>query len=191
MLTTRPLALGGVVGPVAFVTAWAVCGARTDGYDPVDQAISQLASVHAPARAGMTAGLLAFAVGVVGFGLALRRVLPGPAWLSAVLTGVATLGVAALPLDGPAGDDVHGAFAVAGYATLASAPLLAAGPFAERGLTTGARVSVVCGVVSAACLTATTIDPVSGLAQRAGLTAGDAWIVVTALAVWRDRLSRA
>ena len=32
--------LGGIVGPATFVTCWALAGAATGGYSPVDRAIS-------------------------------------------------------------------------------------------------------------------------------------------------------
>jgi len=125
----------------------------------------------------MTAGFIAFGLGVPAFGLALRKACPGPAWMSAVATGIATLGVAAFPLgDGP--DTAHAVCAGAGYATLAAVPLLAAPSL--RGAT-AQRISVAAGVASAVALAATTVGTASGLWQRIGLTVGDAWIVATAL----------
>ena len=50
--TDRRLALGGMVGPAAFVGAWAVLGARLPGYDPTQDAISRLAADGAPTRRG-------------------------------------------------------------------------------------------------------------------------------------------
>jgi hypothetical protein len=49
-LRVRLLALGGVIGPVAFVGSWALAGATTAGYSPLDSAISELAAVDAPTR---------------------------------------------------------------------------------------------------------------------------------------------
>jgi hypothetical protein len=175
-----------VVGPAGFLAAWAVGGALSKGYSPVDDAISRLAAVHATTRGLMTAGFVTFGVGVPLYGLALRERLPGPAWMSAMATGVATLGVAAAPLDHSSTVDlVHGGFASAGYATLAAVPLLAAAPLRRMGRARPAAASVAVGVASGLCLAATLAGSRHGLFQRAGLTIGDAWIVASAVAMLR------
>ncbi|MDP9387659.1 MAG: DUF998 domain-containing protein, partial [Actinomycetota bacterium] len=134
MVTSRKLlAGGGVVGPLAFIAAWAVLGARAEGYSPVSDPISELAAADATSRVPMTAGLVALGSGVTSYGLALQGRRAGPAWLAAMVTGVAALGVAATPLQPNAPDRAHGAFAAAGYAALAATPLLSAGPLARRG----------------------------------------------------------
>jgi hypothetical membrane protein len=182
----RLTALGGLVGPAAFVGAWAVGGAAARNYSPVDDAISRLAAVDASTRGLMTGGFVVFGVGLPLYGLALRDRLSGPAWASAVATGLATLGVAAFPLDrSPTLDVVHGAFASIGYATLASVPLLAAAPLRAEGKTRAAAASLAIGALSGACLLATLAGRRHGLFQRAGLTAGDAWIVASALWLMR------
>jgi hypothetical protein len=182
-------ALGGVVGPAAFVTGWAVGGATTsERYSPVEDAISRLAAVHAPTRPLMTAGFVAFGIGVPLYGVALRERLPGRAWAAAVATGLATIGVAALPLDHSGAVDLaHGACASVGYATLAAVPLLAAGPLRRSGRRRAATASLVAGVVCSASLVATLAGPMHGLFQRAGLTVGDAWIAASALWLLRSR----
>jgi hypothetical protein len=183
----RLTALGGVVGPAGFVAAWAVGGAVARNYSPVDDAISRLAAVDASTRALMTTGFVTFGVGVPLYGLALRERLPGPAWTSAVATGLATLGVAAFPLDRSSTVDlVHGAFASAGYVTLAGVPLLAAAPLRRKGFRRGAAASLAVGAASGVCLIATLAGERHGLFQRAGLTIGDAWLVASALWLLRD-----
>ena len=181
--TKRLLAAGGVVGPASFVTAWSVLGATTSRpYSPVHDAISRLAEVGAPTRPGMTLGFVAFGVGVPLFGLALRDELPGPAWTTAVATGLATLGVAATPLgDSETVDVVHGAFATAGYVTLAATPWLAAPHLPRR----AGRVARTAALVSAAALAATVVAPAHGLFQRIGLTTVDAWVVGMAVRMLR------
>jgi hypothetical protein len=180
---TRLLAVGGVIGPLAFVGAWVACAAATDGYSSIDSAISDLARVGATTRVGMSAGFVVFGCGAIAFGFALRRVLAGRAWMAAAATGACTLGVAAAPLGGWAGDGTHAAFAGAGYVTLVALPLLAAAPLARSGRVIPARLSVVIGVVSGACLAASTLGPAHGLWQRLGLTVGDLWIVTTAAVI--------
>lgn len=189
MNVRRVLALGGIVGPVSFIAAWSILGARKPGYNPIEDHISRLAAQGVTERPAMTAGFVAFGVGLPLYAVALRRAVDGPAWVAAAATGIATLGVAAFPLDGPAGDGAHAAAAGLGYATLAATPLLAARPLARAGLPRWSVFSWAAGAGSAACLLATTAGPVTGLLQRAGLTIGDAWIVASAAAMWRGRLS--
>jgi hypothetical protein len=174
-----------VIGPAVFVAAWSVLGARTAGYSPTEDAISRLAADGASTQAAMTAGFVVFGTGLPLYGAALRRNLPGPAWVLATATGVATLGVAATPLGSSGGDALHGAFAGLGYATLAAVPLAAARPLAARGRRRWAQWSVAAGVAAAACLAATLAGPRHGLFQRAGLTIADVWVVASAIDVLR------
>ena len=179
-----------MLGPAAFVGAWAVLGTRVPGYDPTQDAISRLAAEGAPDAEWMTAGFVAFGIGVPLFGLALRGRLEGPAWATAVATGLATLGVAAFPLDGWAGDTPHDIAAAIGYVTLAATPLLAAGPLARLGHRRAALASRIVGTASLVSLALTTVDERSGLFQRLGLTLGDAWLVVAAVGLLAGRYGR-
>lgn len=181
----RALAVGGLVGPAAFVTAWSVLGATRAGYSPVGDAISQLAASGTFTRVGMSAGFGIFGAGMTLYAAALRSALPGPAWTMAVATGVATLGVAALPLGSSLGDTPHATVAAAGYASLAALPLVASRALARRGRRGWARYSTVTGVVSGACVLASFLGPASGLFQRAGLTVVDVWVMGSAVAILR------
>ena len=178
------------MGPVAFVGAWAVLGSRLPGYDPTRDAISRLAADGAPDQAWMTAGFVVFGLAVPCFGLALRSALDGPAWTMAVATGLATLGVAAFPLDGWAGDAPHDIAAGVGYVTLALTPLLAAGPLARVGHRRAAVASRLVGAAALAALALTPLADRSGLLQRLGLTLGDAWLVGAAAALLARRYGR-
>jgi len=156
----------------------------TAGYSPVRGAISDLAAIGAPTRAVMTAGFIVFGLAVPLYGLALRRALAGWAWLAAVVCGVASLGVAAVPL-GRGSDGWHGGFAGIGYVALTLVPALAVPPLRRLGRTRGAAASVVIAVAAATCLVATTLGPARGLFQRVGLAAGDVWLVASALVILR------
>jgi hypothetical membrane protein len=174
---------GGVIGPVAFVAAWVVTGFATDGYSPVHDPISDLAAVDAPHRWWMTAGFVVFTGGLVAYGLALRARQGGPAWIAAVITGLATLGVAALPLDhSNTVDTAHGIAAGTGYVALGSTALLSAQVLARNGAIAWARFGVVIGIATLGALALTLTGSATGLWQRVGLTTGDVWIVATALA---------
>ena len=176
------LATGGIVGPLAFVSAWAIAGAVGD-FSPTNDAISDLAAVGASTRVAMTLGFIVFGVGLIAFGLALRSVLDGPAWIAAVVTGSATLGVAATPLGGWAGDGMHAVFAGIGYVSIAAVPLLTAPTLRRAGRTGWAVASVLVGGLVAGFLAASTLGPEHGLWQRLGLTISDVWIVVVAVGI--------
>ncbi|MDQ2679011.1 MAG: DUF998 domain-containing protein [Actinomycetota bacterium] len=166
-----------------FVAAWVTGGAIRDGYDPVDEAISRLAAAGTEHRLWMTTGLVAFGVGVAAYSWALRRALDGAAWAAALASALATLGVAAAPLGDH--DTAHNIAALTGYAALAATPLLAAPALRAGGRRRWARASIVCGVVTSCLLAVSTLGPWHGAAQRAGLLVTDAWIVGTALTMWR------
>jgi hypothetical membrane protein len=186
-VTAERLAIrGGVVGPLAFVGAWAVGGAVTEGYSPREDAISELAAVGARTRPLMTAGFLLFGAGMVVFSFALRRAFGRPAAVAALAAGCCTIAVAAVPLD--AGHDgLHGALAGAGYAALVAVPGSAAWSPGRRLPTTGLAAAAT-AVVAGACLVASVVvaGP-DGLLQRLGLTLVDAWLAVIALGLLRRR----
>lgn len=174
----RVATVAGVTGPTAFVTAWAVGGAQMPGYSAVDQAISRIAEVGSPQRPLMTAGFVTFAVAVPTFAVAARRQLGWRTTTTLVVAGVATLGIALLPLEEGQDDTAHAAAAVTGYVAMMLSPLVVRG---RR------PVDVAVGLVSAAALAGTAVGPVSGALQRLGLGVVDAWIVVQALRHGRAR----
>lgn len=185
----RIAALGGVAGPVAFASAWIVGGSTKHGYSPVDDAISRLAAIGSSVRPLMTGGFVVFGVGLVAYSTALRGVLAGSAWIAAAGTGLATIAVALAPLDHSSTVDAfHAAFAGIGYLTLAATPLLAARPLARRGHRTLAHLGVAIGAVAGLSLVATTSRLPTGLFQRLGLSVGDVWIIVSAIAIAGGRL---
>jgi hypothetical membrane protein len=185
----RRAALGGVVGPVVFVGAWAVLGLVKARYSALHDPISDLAGVHASTRPAMTAGFVVFSVAMCFYAWALRAALDGPAWITAATTGLATLGVAAFPLHHSSTvDHVHGVFAGIGYITLAATALLSVAPLRRRGHDAWARAATGAGIVSGLALALTFTGSFHGLFQRTGLTAGDAWVVASAIAIRRGGL---
>lgn len=185
-------ALGLVVGPVAFVAAWAAAGAGTVGYSPVDEAISRLAAVDAPQRNLMTLGFVAYGAYLLAAVPVLRRSSIGRCWPAVAVNALATCAVAALPLDRSAGiDTAHGVAAAVGYASLAAAPALAAGPLAGSGRRFGAAASAVAAVAIAGSLALTAVIEANGLAQRLGLGIGDVWLAAVGVALAGGHLMRA
>ena len=186
-------AVCGIIGPTAFVSAWVVGGLRTDGYDPLEEAISQLAREGAETRPLMTGGFIAFGVLIPIWARVLRRELDSRAvGAAATVAGVSTLAVAALPLTRDPGgtqDLLHAIAAGIGYVGMALTPLLASGPLRRLGRDRAAAASVVVGVISIAGLSGTLVFPErSGGMQRLGLTIVDAWHVVAG--VWVLRRAR-
>lgn len=183
----RTAALGGVVGPAGFIGAWVIGAAATSApYSSIDDAISRLAAVGSDTRWLMTAGFVTFGLSLPVYAWALRSTVPGRGWITATATGLATLAVAAAPLDrSNTVDRLHGIFAGIGYLTLAATPFLAASPLLAMGHRRLARSGIAAGTTSAIALALTTTGLPTGLFQRVGLTASDAWIVATALAIRR------
>jgi hypothetical protein len=174
------------VGPAAFVGAWALLGSVKRGYSPLHDPISELAAVHASTRVGMTAGFVVFSAGMGSYARALRATQRGPAWLAAATTGITTLGVAAFPLHHSATvDRIHGALAGTGYVALAATALLSVAPPAHDGRRAWARAATISGIASATSLALTLTGSYEGLFQRVGLTAGDVWVVASAVAIAR------
>lgn len=175
----RAAAWGGIIGPGAFIAAWAIGGLTTSrDYSPIDDAISRLAAVGADSRPLMTVGFITFGLGLGAYAIALRRALSGRAWVTAALTGTATLAVAALPLDhSSAVDRWHGVAAGIGYVTLAATPLLARRPLLDVGRHRLANAGLAAAIVSAISLALSLVVDANGLFQRLGLTATDLWII--------------
>lgn len=187
----RAAAVCGIVGPGAFVGAWLLGGLQTDGYQPLRDAISQLAREGADTRLLMNAGFVVFGVLIPLWAVLLRRVLGVGVALAATVAGLATLAVGLLPLtrEGGQPQDVgHAVAAGIGYVGMALTPLLAVAPLRRLGLTRSAATSGVVGVVSAVALVGSLlVVQRSGGLQRLGLTVVDAWHVVVAVWVLRRR----
>jgi hypothetical protein len=179
---TRWRAAAGVLAPSVFIAAWAVLGARTDGYSPVDDPISRLAAVGAPTRIPMTTALVAYAVGLGVYAGQLRDDLSRPVAVAATLNVIGTIGIAATPLDSALGGVPHAAAAGLSYISLGALPALAAVPLARQGHRRSARLSAVAGACTLAALAMSAFGPDrTGLWQRTGLTLGDAWLIGSAL----------
>ena len=184
-------AVCGVLAPTAFVGAWLVGGLLTEGYDPVGQAISQLAREGAATRPLMTGGLVAFGLLVPVWAVVLgRRLRSRAVQVAATTAGLATLAVAALPLTREPGgtqDLLHALAAGVGYLAMALTPLLAVAPLRRAGHPRAAAASAVVGAVSATALAASLLVPdLTGALQRLGLTVVDGWHVVAAVLVLRS-----
>lgn len=169
---------GVIVGPLAFISAWAVSGAITEGYSPIRDHISDLAAIDAPTRPLMSVGFAVFTVAVASAVGPLRRLIGTPGSIALGINAALSGGVALAPLGvSPDGDRLHQVVAGAGYLALAALGPASAPALAKRH-PTFAKASVGVGVFSLACLVASlSSDGTSGFWQRAGITATDAWLV--------------
>ncbi len=174
----RQFALGAVVGPLVFISTWLIAGVLRDGYDPVNQAISELADLEAPNRWIVTTGMCVFGIGCLLFSTRLS----GPAQISLAIAGVSALAVAAFPCSGGCPGAVSGNFtdkahvvaATIQYVSLALTPLLLGRtPFNIAAFAIGGLALAMQGAG---------IGP-NGMMQRIGLTVLDIWLMATA---WRE-----
>lgn len=172
----------GVLAPAAFVGGWLVNGARTPGYQPLEDAISQLAREGAPTRVSMTVCFVVFGLLICVWARTVARELAVPAlWPVVTVAGIGTLAVAAVPLTragAQAQDTGHAVAALAGYVGMAGTPFVAATGLHGRTRWT----SLAIGAVSVCALIGSVVTGNGGL-QRLGLTVVDAWHVVVATAV--------
>jgi hypothetical protein len=189
----------GLAAVTVYVAGWAVAGRLRAGYDPREQAISELFELGAPwvSRGPLAAGLALSGLAFLLLGPALDRALPGRGRLGPALVlvaGIGTLGVLAAPCSaGCPGaattttDLWHTITAGVGYGALVLAPVA----FAWRlradapGL---AAWSVALGgtsVVLFAAYVVGSVEAAPGLQQRLFNTIADAWYVLVALWVLR------
>ena len=188
MQPSRSTLACGVLGPAAFVGAWVGAGLLRPGYDPVQEAISQLAREGTAHRLVMTAGFVAFGVLVPVYARALGARLGTGTQAAATVAGLGTLAVAALPLSAAGGqtaDRWHAAAAAVAYAGQVGAPLLGARGLGR--LVPGSRApSYAVAGGALVCLAGSVPDSsVSGLLQRAGLTVVDLWYAAVAVHLLR------
>lgn len=192
----RRTTIAAVAALAWYVTGWAVAGVVEAGYDPTQQAISELfdhAATTLP-RFLLVSGLLASAAALIAFGVLLHRRLPGTSPLgpaAIVGSGLATGLIVAFPCTaGCPGlgttwtDTGHGVLATVGYGLLILGPLLI-GWRVRSALPTFATWSFTLGGAAAAVFAANQAGLLSlgpGAAQRVFNTTADAWYVVAA--VW-------
>jgi hypothetical protein len=189
----------GLVAVGLYVGGWLLAGVVRDGYDPREQAISELFELSAPwsSRGLVVVGLALSGVAFLVLAPALHRTLPGEGRLGpvlVVLAGLGTLGVVAAPCTPgcpgaatTAFDLWHTIMAGAGYTALVLAPLAfawrlrrAEPRLAAWSLALGGGAALLFGLYVAGLVTAA-----PGLQQRVFNTLADAWYVLIALWVLR------
>jgi hypothetical membrane protein len=171
----------GIVGPLAFVGAWVFGSMVADSYSMTDDAISQLAAVSAPTRWLMSAGFVTYGIAMPAFAIFLRQTFSRSAAWATAISGIATLGVAALPLGFSANMDVaHGVAAFIGYGGIVLAPLFGAKALWRTSHRWAGNVSVLLAAFSCTALIVSIFSSDNGLFQRIGLTLGDIWFIAVA-----------
>lgn len=184
----RWAAFGGVIGPIVFIAGWAMLGFEMPSYSVRSDPISELARSGVRTSSMMTLVFVFYGVSVAAYAMALRRWLAGRSWMAAAVNGVAALGVAATPLGSFSGDVAHAGFALLAYVALALLPFLASGELTGRARTRSKGISLFVGALLLLSLVGP--DETRGLFQRAGLTLGDVWIVISAIAMIAPRSKR-
>jgi hypothetical protein len=189
----------GLAAVALYVVGWLVAGQVRGGYDPREQAISELFELGAPwaSRGWLVAGLAASGLAFLVLAPALHRALPGHGRLGpalVALAGVGTLGVLTAPCTpGCPGfgttptDTWHVITAGLGYGALTTAPLAFAWRL-RRDAPGLARWSTIIGATGTALFLAhlTGLVPVAtGIQQRLFNTVADAWYVLVAVHLLR------
>ena len=191
------VAVLGVAGVVFYVSAWAIAGMLTPGYDPWRQSISETFAIGAPASRLVEVALVASGVGLVLMAPALDRGLPGRGVLGpafAAVSGVATILVAIHPCTaGCPGfgssrtDTLHVVFAGAGYVTLMLAPIACAWRVRHHD-PRFARWSLLLGGVAPPAFLVRHVGDLEllpGAQQRVFNTVADAWYLLAAVVLFR------
>jgi hypothetical protein len=186
----------------AYVLGWLVAGRLRDGYDPAQQAISELFELGAPwtSRGLLYVGLALSGVAFLLLAPVLDRLLPGRGRLGPVLValaGIGTLGIMAAPCSpGCPGaattsfDLWHTVAAGVGYGALVLAPLAFAWRLRSVEPVLAGWSAVIGGVAGGLFLAylAGLFGTAPGLTQRVFNTIADAWYVL--VVVWLLRRGR-
>lgn len=202
---TRATLWASLVAVVLYIGGWVVAGWWRTGYDPRQQAISELFELGAPwaSRGPLVLGLVASGLAFLALAPALHRTLPGEGVAGPVLVaiaGIGTLGVVAAPCTpGCPGaatssfDLWHTITAGVGYTALVSAPLAFA--WRLRAVAPSlARWSVAIGGLAAAAFAVHVLGVrvvAAGVAQRVFNTVADLWYVLIVIQILvRDAAAR-
>jgi hypothetical membrane protein len=176
--TDRWRCAGLILGPVTFISAWAIAGARTPGYSPIRDHISDLAAVGAPTAPLMNAAFATFVIVVTPAIGPVRRSIGTP---TAVVLGVniaLTAAIALAPLGrSMAGDRLHNVVAGAGYLALGALALSAVPSLWPRNRAAALASGVVGSATLASLAASIASSDLSGLWQRAGITVTDGWMI--------------
>jgi len=195
----RVAAIAAILGLGTYVGGWLVAGWVRAGYDPREQAISELFELGAPwaSRGWVVAGLLLSGAALTAFGPALDRGLPGRGRLGPLLVltaGVFTVLVVGAPCSpgcpgtGAAWNDTaHTITAGIGYVSLVLAPLA----FAWRLRAVAPRLAAWSLILGGLALTGLVVRYLGvvprwlGAQQRLFNTVADLWYLLVAVRLLR------
>lgn len=183
------------VAPVAMIGGWTLAAALQPSFDPVRETISALAATDAATPWVMTAGLALTGVAHVVTAAGLRP-LPRAARVLHAVGGLATLAVAALPVD--VASRPHGIAAGLGFGALALWPAAAWRPgtrgVRRRGVALGAA-AVLSGLLALFVLELQGVTPDGGAAtgstERLVAGAQALWPLVVVVALRREHAQAA
>lgn len=177
-----------VVAPVSLIGGWLLAASmQPGGFNSRRESISALAAADAPHRWAMTTALV-----VTGLAyLVTAWALPGarrPGRVALALGGLATMGVAAVPLPShDATSFAHTALAAAAFILLGVWPVLAAQRGSSPAQEPPAAVAASAALLGLAAWTAWAITHDSlavGLVERVAATSQSLWPLVAATSAW-------
>lgn len=130
----KPALVAAIIGPVQSVLGWLIAGSLWDGYDPVKQTISDLASPESPVKIIMSSFF------ILGATLSIVVAIWGRAFtklgrISFLISGICTIGLTIFPTPLHSYSIMHRVFAISGFVISAGWPLLAIrrnGPLVTR-----------------------------------------------------------
>jgi hypothetical protein len=196
----------GLVGPVAFTSAWTTSTFRQTGYSIAEEHLSGLAAPDARDPEIMVAGFVTLGACTLAFGSALEDALGGRGRAGAGprlvrIAGIATLAAGLLrrdrmllhALDGAGGQSWHNhghdLASLVVYATLVAAPLALAGRLRHQQGLSGLRPAAIATSAASTALLglfwSRAAEPWSGVVQRVAVT-----VPLTAMAVLAAELLR-
>ena len=189
-------ALGGVIGPVVFISVVVLGGVLYEGYSHVGQKISELGGEGAEFAVVQNLNFILLGVSVIGFAWALARVIGPPVWgpLSIGVFGLSSaIGSALLPCDVTCQGAttvglLHNVSGLVGFVAAVVGMLVLARRWradpswsSHARFTKGMAIIAVVGLVGFVITEATATAGIAGIVQRVFVSALLLWVTVTAI----------
>lgn len=120
----KPAVIAAVIGPIQSVLGWLIAGSLWQGYDPVNQTISDLAADDSPVKLIMSAFFILGGT-LTLIGAIYARTLAMPGRVALFISGICTYGLTIFPTPLVGHSDMHRVFAISSFVLSAGWPLLA------------------------------------------------------------------
>ena len=120
----KPAVIAAVIGQIQSVLGWLIAGSLWQGYDPVNQTISDLAADDSPVKLIMSAFFILGGT-LTLIGAIYARTLAMPGRVALFISGICTYGLTIFPTPLVGHSDMHRVFAISSFVLSAGWPLLA------------------------------------------------------------------